>query len=885
MEEQNPIKYSDLITPDDSIEKLITQLENVTRVYGELAASVKSQAAGIAGSLKTISGATEQGRASTRNASQEVDRLTKAYRDLEFAQSDTAKRIADLKQIQREQNMMNKLTAESNRAVEGSYNALSAQYRLNKLYINNLTKAERENDPAAKKLIEETKQIYEEMNKMQQATGKFSLNVGNYTQSIEQAIGANSKWFNTMQQLGALFEGGFSAGVKSAGTAVAGFGKQLLALLANPIVATIAAITAAFMALSKGISSSEENTNTLMRIMAPFQRVITGVVDVLQTMAGWLLKAVEGFENLAMGASRLMERLPLVGSAFKKVNDELQKNINLERERQQLAKDNRELTKWEAKTQYEIAVLRRKANQTDDPKLRAAYLQKAVNKERQISQNRVAFLQRELKVLKEKAAQSQNDAATNDEIARKEAEIWNARAQAEQRSLRMIRQISTAQGQMNKHTGGSGKTGVSYDAERQAKEQERIRKDAEKKELVAIRQAEDTKVALMENEYDRERAATILKYDREIEDIRTRLETEENLTVAAKQALNDTMENLEQQKWDRLADINDKEMKDALDAEQKDYEARIKATDELIRKQEQEKKKKKDIYDVLGFTLDDEQKAAIDQSMQYALDSLHMFMDAYVQAAEAKKQAADAEVDRTKSALEAEIEARNNGYANEVETARKEYEQAKKNQEKALKEQRDAQQAQEAIDSATQVSSLITATANIWKAFSSVPFVGTALAIAATALMWGSFAAAKIKAHEVAGSGTEQYGEGTVELLQGGSHQSGNDIDLGRKKDGTRRRAEGGEFFAVINKRSSRRYRDLIPEVVNALNDGTFAEKYMQQGSDINVVAAGGNEARMRALSDDVHQIRQQGEVRTYTDGKGNTVTVYKNVKRIMRPS
>jgi hypothetical protein len=183
------------------------------------------------------------------------------------------------------------------------------------------------------------------------------------------------------------------------------------------------------------------------------------------------------------------------------------------------------------------------------------------------------------------------------------------------------------------------------------------------------------------------------------------------------------------------------------------------------------------------------------------------------------------------------------------------------------------------------VSSLITATANIWSSFTGIGPWGIPLAIATIALMWGSFAASKIKAHEVAGSGTEEYGEGTVELLQGGSHQSGNDIDLGRKKDGTRRRAEGGEFFAVINKRSSRRYRDLIPEVVNALNDGTFAEKYMQQGGDINVVAAGGNDARMRALSDDVHQIRQQGEVRTYTDGKGNTVTVYKNVKRITRPS
>ena len=56
--EENPIKYSDLITPDDSIEKLIAQLEKVTEAYNGLAASVKSQAASISSSLKTISGAT-----------------------------------------------------------------------------------------------------------------------------------------------------------------------------------------------------------------------------------------------------------------------------------------------------------------------------------------------------------------------------------------------------------------------------------------------------------------------------------------------------------------------------------------------------------------------------------------------------------------------------------------------------------------------------------------------------------------------------------------------------------------------------------------------------------------------------------------------------------
>jgi hypothetical protein len=281
------------------------------------------------------------------------------------------------------------------------------------------------------------------MKRLQEATGKYSLNVGNYTNAITNAIGINTRWYQNLQQMAAMFDGGLTTALKTAGQAVGAFGKQMLALLANPIVLTIAAITAAFAALSKGISTSEENTNALNRILAPFKRILTEVLDVIQSVATGVLKVVEGFENLAMGASRLMERLPLVGNAFKKVNDELQKNIDLEREKQQLQKDNRELTKQEAKTQYEIAVLRRKANETDDPKERAAYLQKAVNKERQISKNRVEFLQKELKALKEKAAQSQNDAATNDEIARKEAEIWNARTQAEQRSLRMIRQIST----------------------------------------------------------------------------------------------------------------------------------------------------------------------------------------------------------------------------------------------------------------------------------------------------------------------------------------------------------------------------------------------------------------------------------------------------------
>lgn len=886
MAEQNPIKYSDLISPDDSIEKLIGQLESLKSTYDGLAQSVKTQAASMAASLKAVSGATESGRQQTREAANEADRLAKAQKAVDFAQTETAKKVMELKEQLRQLNMQTKLEVQQNKAKEGSYNALSAQYRINKIALNNLSAEMRRTDPAAQKLEEDTRKIYEEMKKLQEATGKYSLNVGNYENAINNAIGVNSKWFNSLQALDSLFKNGLTNGIKSAGSAVAGFGKQLLALLANPIVATIAGITAAFMALAKGISSSEENTNTLMRVLAPFRRILEGVVNVLQTAAGFILKVVEGFENLALGASRLMERLPLVGGAIGRVNRELEKNISLERERQQLQKDGRDLTKQEAKTQYEIAVLRRKAQQTDNPKERQAYLEKAVRKENQMVAQRVAYIQRELNVLKEKAKQSQNDSAMNDAIAQKEAELWNARTEAERKNYRLIGQIEQAKRKANADTGGGGGSSKSKavdDAEREAREKERLQKEAEKKELAAIRQAEDAKAELMENEYDRERAMTIYQYDRHIEDLRTRLETEANLTEEARKAMNETIISLEQQKWNKLADIADKEMKAAVDRETKDAKERTKKAEEEAKRKKAEMKKRIDLYDLLGFKIEEDQKKDIDEAIGYAIESLNMFMDAWTAAADARREQADSEVERTQRVLEAEIEARNAGYANDVETARKELEEAKKNQQKAMQQQKQAHQAQIALDSATQASSLITATANIWKAFTSLGPWGIAAAIAATALMWGSFAAAKIKAFEVAGMETEKYGEGTVELLQGGSHQSGNDVDLGRKKDGTRRRAEGGEYFAVINKRSSRKYRGLIPDIINSLNRDTFAEKYLGAYDDRGVsVTVNGKSPDLKELTQSVNDIREQGRTRMFSEG-GNSVMIYKNLKRVVR--
>ena len=288
------------------------------------------------------------------------------------------------------------------------------------------------------------------------------------------------------------------------------------------------------------------------------------------------------------------------------------------------------------------------------------------------------------------------------------------------------------------------------------------------------------------------------------------------------------------------------------------------------------------LYELLGIGLDSDQQDALNTAIDSIKESISGIVDAWNAAADAALNAANAQVDAAQKTLDAEIEARNAGYANEVTTAQKELELAKKNQEQAIKEKQKAQKAQMAIDSITQMSSLVTASAQIWSALGGIPYVGPALAIAAIATMWGSFAFAKIKAAQVAGQ-TESYGDGTVELLQGGSHASGHDIDLGTKPDGTRRRAEGGEYFAVINKRNSRRYGHIIPDVINAFNDGTFADKYQRANATMGGYAfglVGGGSTDVSGLEKDVAAIRQQGDRNQYIDGDGNTIIRYKNLTR-----
>lgn len=1218
MADNQPIKYSDLVKPDNSIEELIKQLTELKDTYTDALASIKAEAIQLAATLQKVSGATEDGRKKTKKAADDADRLARAQKELAFAESDAAKKLAELNLAKQEANQINKLIIKINQSAEGSYNRLSAQYSLNKIYLNNMTKAERENTEEGRKLVEQTKGIYEEMKRLQEATGKFQLNVGNYTQAsdaiiaygdrLKESLGLNSAFGESLLALGRGGEeakGAFTA----MGDGAKALGKTLLTLMANPVFLAIAGVAAAGAAfkwwydynagLVEATRLTQQFTGKEGDDLKAFRNEVQAVADAFNVdfketivaanalakqfgiSADEALKLVkDGFISGGNVTGQFLDNLKEYPAYFKEagisadqfvaivtqtnkmgifsdkgVDAIKEANLRLREmttataaaldgigiSSEQVQKD----LQTGAKTTFDVMRdISAKLNELPDsatqvgtaiadifggPGEDAGLQYLRTLKDISTNMDEVKGKAGVLAQLQEEQLQSQIELQNalsglfdatggNFETLTTQAKvfvnqgltaiikgvidiinyfielynesaliraIWNGivagfkttfdalgnlfgffidivkatgtalkgaftldfddvkkglsdyaaaygnlvKAQVKditqnfkeglddmQKKIKPIT-IPVSVGDTPKEPTGNkpvttqnptvtprGKSDAGKAAEQQAKQIEA----AYKKNLEATRKLQDAQLQLETDEWAKRRQQTQYQYSRQIEDLQHQLQTEKDLNETGRQAINATITALEQQQTEALLKIEQDRQLQELALQKESIELRLQAVKEgseqekqlrmqllenerqtallqnqqkptgqqqdaaainasfdakgagiadeylqaqlqifdqqqalaqsefdllrnsearktqfrlqaekerlqkvlelnqqaanklsdvevqtiqnTIKKIDQEIEQSKgeergtDIYGLFGLNLDDDQKEAINTSMQYALDALNTFTAARVAAADAAVEQADKEVSAAQSALDAELEARANGYANNVVQAQKELDLAKKNQEKALKEQQKAQKQQAAIQTLQQIGNMVTATALIWSQ------LGFPFAIPAIAVMWASFAASKIKAAQLAKQtggtggtgGTETYGDGTVELLEGGSHQSGNDIDLGTKPDGTRRRAEGGEFFAVINKRSSRRFRKIIPDVINSLNNGTFAHKYLKSYSDgdgltLNVT---GQSPDLRNLSDDVREIKEQNRRRVYVDGDGNTIESYKNLKR-----
>jgi hypothetical protein len=285
------------------------------------------------------------------------------------------------------------------------------------------------------------------------------------------------------------------------------------------------------------------------------------------------------------------------------------------------------------------------------------------------------------------------------------------------------------------------------------------------------------------------------------------------------------------------------------------------------------------IADLLGFDITKDQTSALNSVFDQAKEALNSWMDARKEAADQAKELADDEVSAAEQALNREIELRNQGYANDVALKERELAEAKKLQKEAAQEQAKIAKEQILLDAALQASSMITASANIIK-----QFPNPAMWLPMLGVMWGAFSYAKVKAYQSAAKNIK-FREGGVMLLEGGSHESGHDVNLGVGPDGSNLRAEGGEYFAVFNRRSSRRYGGRIPEVVNAINRGVFEERFVRVADavgrmgEVGVVGNMGEGTDLSRLESGVSELVRQGERAWSTEGEYRVMR-YKNLTR-----
>jgi hypothetical protein len=1038
------IKYSDLIQPDSSIKDAITQLEGLQKIYDSMLKRIEEGAKGLQKPISEGGGATEEGRKKIDAYEKQVRSLANAEIQLKLALTETAQEIAVLKKQTADQNYLNKLQAKLVNSMAGSYNALSAQYELNKIKMNNLSQAYLENTEAGKKLVKETAEIYAAMDKYQKSTGKHTLSVGNYKQafdglgfSISQvarelpslAISANTFFLaisnnipmviDEIQKLRAANE----AAAKAGEAQVSITGKLVKSLFSFNTVMVL--ILTAFSIWGKDITNWIGSLFTGKKRVENLTSSLKHMADAMQNArletAKETVKLNVLYKTATNNSKSTSERTKAV-KALKKEYPEYFKNLTDE-----------EIKLGKASKAYKEAT---KAI-TENAKARAA-LDKITELQKEfidLDQKRIGALTKQVQAQGELAkaekytakvsstitatsnqAASQYYAATASNVNKLRDNIKEYGEEAENLARRQT-VLSKSMENLTKIVNVDSLTGGKGDTKEQKEKYDLTKKyeesrialiiDARVKEENEIREAARKELSELKKKTTEQQRATqmyadtvynieaklrrdlekmrerwaiddlqkthdllserlnavrrgtgeeliiqtqLLENERKQDELRIKQSTdtesrknerllllERAYQLSKAQLTKDFTENqdkriiersvfhlsqqqqaetaafdivqrsekeqerfrlkLEREKWEQILELTRQYGEQITGYNVKTVEDTIKGIDNAIKRDTSGWDSNQGVFGNLfdlvfgdafsakdgksGAERAEQFKDSILEASEFAIENLKSVAQARVEAAEVAVQAAEKEVSARQKVLDAEIQARANGYANNVATAQKELDFARKQQEKALRDKKKAQKQQERIDTLMQASSLVTATANLWKD------LGLA-AIPAIALMWGSFAFAKIKASQLskASQDTEEYGDGTVEMIDyGGSHASGNDVDLGTTKDGKRRRVERGEYFAVVNKRSSQKYKKLVPDLINSLNKGTFEQKYLNaySGSDEVTNIMQGSTVDLSKVEKDLKSIKEQGRVKYITGADGTIIEVRGNIKRIIK--
>lgn len=354
-----------------------------------------------------------------------------------------------------------------------------------------LSEAER-NSAKGQDLSNKINSTYENVSKLEQSTGRFQRNVGNYKSALEGAKGA-------LQGLGVGASGSIGA--------IQGLGAAMKALIANPIGAIIAAIVLVLQALRKAFKENDDAGTNLQRAFSMFQPIIDAVKNAFSFLADILGK-------VALGISKVYKFI--YGMLIPSYKDAADSAEELVIAQDKLQDKQREYTVESAKNNKKISENNAKIAAKDKytAQQRIKMLQENAKLEKENSQKAMEIAQEEYRIAKAQADRKRKlSDEDKDRLADLQAKMLETETQYNDALVSINKKTSNAIKEIN-----SENEKAEQEAARKRKEAADRYKQQQQEKLELQRQVEAGIVAAMNDGVDKQRAELKLNYKNQIED-------------------------------------------------------------------------------------------------------------------------------------------------------------------------------------------------------------------------------------------------------------------------------------------------------------------------------------------------------------------------------
>lgn len=358
----------------------------------------------------------------------------------------------------------------------------------------------------------------------------------------------------TSETAAATAVGGLGGAFNAAKTAVSAFSKQLLALLANPIVLTIAAIAAVVMKLVSAFKQNDQAMTALKQAFSAFQPILNAVNNLFSKLVDYATKAITVLGKAAKAIAGFFG-----GESYKKAQAQAEALVVAQ---DQLQDKEREYTLAHADNEAKIAELREIASDAENHTIeeRKKALEEAEKIERADLNEKRAITEEKVRLAEQEALQVRGWTEMT-------AEAWAALTDEEKDNITQLRaalretdkEMSDFERKMNKQMNSLNKSATSSSGAAATAKKERIKNEQE-----ALQELESMYIATIKDMYAKEEAVLRSENEKKINQIKLKLQTEKNLTTKAREALNKQILLLEAKLQTDIYDLREKYSKEKL---------------------------------------------------------------------------------------------------------------------------------------------------------------------------------------------------------------------------------------------------------------------------------------------------------------------------------